>query len=440
MTTASQTTPSLATPSLTIRPSHADTAACAALEAFAEDFIGYSSTLGQFLAKAAAAPEAPLVQAYAGALHMALEARQGLDASRPFLARAQDRMQSATEAEQRVIGAITLWSRGAVAPAVEALHAHVLQTPGDLLAAKWGQYLAFNLGHAKRMVSFAETCLPAHRAYGPAWGMLAFGLEQTHRLGEAEDAGRRALDLDRGDAWAQHAVAHVLETQGRLEEGVAFLTDHADTWSSRSVFMREHNWWHLALFELDRDNPARVLDIFDRHLWGEWPEFGQEQIGAASLLWRLELRGHCAGGRWSPVAAKIAAQGPDHIWPFHDMHFVYALARDGLTAELDGFLRSLQRKADSTGGVWADVAVPLAHGLAAHAQGRMREAEALIAPVLPSLQGIGGSHAQRDVFVQTWLDAALKSGSVSGARPVLEERLRARPQVAVTRRLLSACV
>jgi hypothetical protein len=51
-------------------------------------------------------------------------------------------------------------------------------------------------------------------------GMMAFAYEQCHLLDEAEASARRALSLRRKEPWAQHALAHVMLTQGRIDEGV----------------------------------------------------------------------------------------------------------------------------------------------------------------------------------------------------------------------------
>ncbi len=76
--------------------------------------------------------------------------------------------------------------------------------------------------------------------------MIAFGLEQCHRLEEAEVAGRRAVEMNRHDPWAHHAVAHVMETQGRLEEGIAWMESLSDTWENCNSLLYTHNWWHIA--------------------------------------------------------------------------------------------------------------------------------------------------------------------------------------------------
>jgi len=67
--------------------------------------------------------------------------------------------------------------------------------------------------------------------------MLAFGLEQCHRLQEAEEVGRRAIAINCHDPWAHHAVAHVMETLCRFDEGIAWMESPADT--LHSTFVRQ---------------------------------------------------------------------------------------------------------------------------------------------------------------------------------------------------------
>ena len=242
----------------------------------------------------AADPDCAFVNAHAAAVHMALEAATGFRAARRYLTRARGRAKSATAREQAFVAAIYKWWRGDTRAALKDLRQLVTAYPADIVAAKWAQYLAFNIGDAGAMCAVAEAVMPAHRTTAEARGMLAFGFEQTDRFEEAEDAARHALSLKAAEPWAHHAIAHVMDTQGRIDEGIAFLTHHAPAWRDRGIFVREHNYWHLALMHLDRDEHAAALAIFDDRLWGEWPEFAQEQIGAISALWRLELRGESA--------------------------------------------------------------------------------------------------------------------------------------------------
>src|SRR3546814_17460784 len=81
------------------------------------------------------------------------------------------------------------------------------------------QFHMFHVGDLAGMLEVAETALPAHRQVAEMHGMRAFALEEMNRLAEAEDAGRQAIELKRAEPWAHHAVAHVMETQGRCDEG-----------------------------------------------------------------------------------------------------------------------------------------------------------------------------------------------------------------------------
>jgi len=409
----------------------------AAIDVYTEDWIGYGPRLRTIIEAADADPGCAFANAKAAALHMALEATSGFAAARPYLARALEHASCTSEREQSFVAAVEAWSHGDVASALTMLRRLVRDNPGDIAAAKWAQYHAFNLGDAEAMRAIARDVMPAHEHTPEAWGMLAFGLEQCHDLDAAEEAGRRALSLKQTEPWAQHAIAHVMETQGRIEEGACFLKSRSHAWSDRGVFIREHNFWHLALFYLDLDEPKKALQVFDEQLWGPWPEFAQEQIGAISALWRLELRGVDIGDRWTPVVKQVLARRHEHILPFHDLHFLYALSRGGYTKETNDFLTSLSSHGDKDpGGVWAQVAVPLAQGLVAYTRGKHDTAANFLASQLPHLSRIGGSHAQRDVFTQTWIDAALNAHQFSAAEDLLSQRDAARPGVASTQRWL----
>jgi hypothetical protein len=249
-------------------------------------------------------------------------------------------------------------------------------------------------------------------------------------LREAEAAGRKAVEIDRRDPWAHHAVAHVMLTEGRTREGLAWMGQHADTWTDCNSFMLTHNWWHVALFHIDLDQPNDALALYDRWVWGQDKTYSQDQANAISLLWRLELAGTSVGARWRDVADHVAGRTREHVLPFLDLHYGYALARAGRDAKVEEMKKSLATHAARTGGVWRDAALPAFRGLIAHARESHAEAAATLGPVQPLLQSLGGSHAQRDLFVETWIDATLKAGAGSAILPTLEARRRARPGIA----------
>lgn len=408
-----------------------------AIDRFAAEFLGYGREAGVIVPAAAQDPGCALAQTLAGALHLFLESGEAPKLAAPFLAAAARAAVGATARERAHLAAAQSWAAGDTATAAGGYAAIAGEFPRDLLAAKLAQYHLFNLGRLDAHLAVAEIAAAANGDIAWAHGMRAFTLEQCHRLDAAERAGRRAVEMTPDEPWAHHAVAHVMETQGRLEEGVAWLEGFAPLWQRCNSFMLTHNWWHLALFRIDREEIDAALAIYDGHVWGVWKEYSQDQANAASLLWRLELRGAEVGERWGDLADHVEARGPEHVEPFLDLHYVYALARGQREAALASFLDSLRRHAVTAPARWREVALPAAEGVVAHAQGDMRRAFAKLDPLAQRWGEIGGSHAQRDLFVQTWLDAALRAGEAAAVRRVLEARAAARPGVTIHRRQLA---
>ena len=127
--------------------------------------------------------------------------------------------------------------------------------------------------------------------------------------------------------------------------------------------------------------------------------------------------------------------------PFLDLQYLYGLARAG-RPEADTLLQNIERHAASapqTGrAVWQQVALPASRGLLAHARGEMDRAVEQLGVALPRLLEIGGSHAQRDLFGQVYLDALIRSGHLAGAQNLLAPTLRGQPESLRLRRQAAA--
>lgn len=410
-----------------------------AIDRFVRSFLGYGTDFQPVLDAADADPGCVVAQAHAAALMLFSESGDVAGKAKPYIRRGIEAAQSVTERERLYLWGISTWAAGDYGMSLMAHKALTQKYPRDLAAAKLGQIRAFALGDAATIVTLGEAVIPANADNHFAYGMVAFGYEQCHRLVEAEAAGRKAVEMNRQDPWAHHAVAHVMETEGRVEEGLTWMMGLSDTWEACNSFMYTHNWWHVALFHLDRDEHARALELYDTRVWGRVKEYSQDQVNAVSLLARLALRGVDVGERWSDVATYLAPRIDEHIDPFLDLHYLYGLARAGRDAEADRMMLSLASHAAKVKPVqkvmWQDVAMPTALALRAHATGQYDEASELLGRALPMMHKIGGSHAQRDLFEQIYLDSLLRSGRNDRARALIERRLAARPNIAYTRRL-----
>lgn len=413
-----------------------------AIDAFVEGFISCEARAVDALA--AADDASPIVQAYCATLHLFAESKEAAANARPFLDRARAGAARATPRERRYIESIAAWAAGDIARAIALHQEQAKEHPRDLASLKLGQYHCFNTGDCPGMLRLALAALPAAGDVPYLHGMAAFGYEQCHLLREAEASARRAIAMRRKEPWAHHALGHVMLTEGRLHEGLAVMRALSDTWVGLNSFMVTHNWWHVALFLIDLGRDAEALEVYDREVWGVVKGYSQDQVGAVSLLARFELAGMPVGDRWHDVADHLAERLGDHVLPFLDLQYLYGLARAG-RPEADVLLHNIEAFAPnappSTREAWQRVCVPAAHGLRAHAHGDFAAAIDGLGQALPRLVEIGGSHAQRDLFEQVYLDALTRLGteaSLAGAQGILQQQVNGQPESLRLRRQAAA--
>jgi hypothetical protein len=397
--------------------------ALAGINDFVEGFLAYETKAGNIFAAAEADPGSALANIYAGFSWMFLEAPDAASKAQMFFERA-----AAAETNHReamLLGQLQAWMRDDI-PAVQAIGDQIIaEFPRDLASVKLHQYFSFNRGDASAMLRVAEQVLPHNIDNPHLHGMLAFGLEQSHRIPEAETAARRAIELKQKEPWAQHALAHVMLSTGRVREGLAFLDDASRTWDGLNSFMYTHNWWHKALFHISLGDEGAVLDAYDNHVWGMEKGYSQDQVNAVSLLARMEMAGIDVGDRWDDVANHLAPRAADTVQPFLSLQYLYGLAR-AERLEADRLMGAIADKAARSTGfdakVWREVALPAALGVLAHARGNFPDAVRHLRIANPRMGEIGGSHAQRDLFSQILLDGHRKIGNWAIARRMMEMR------------------
>jgi hypothetical protein len=392
---------------------------------FIHGFLSYQPKAANIIAAADAAPECALANAYAAMIWMFLESPIAPEKAAPYLAHAQANRDGITPREALIIDAAAAWTDGDIPELLKVCDQITTDHPRDMVILKLAQYHLFNHGDAAGMLRMALKALPEAQDIAYAHGMIAFGYEQCHLLDRAEAAARHAMTLQPDEAWAHHAIAHVMLTEGRVTEGAAFMESVASTWSELNSFMRSHNWWHLALFYLSLGRHDDVRTAYDAHVWGLEKDYSQDQVGATSLLARMEFAGVDVGARWGDVADHIALRGADTVNPFLSLQYLYALARTE-RPEANTMIQAIAQRAEDTRQhdyvAWRDVALPAANAIMAHASGNWDSAITQMSIALPRMSECGGSHAQRDLFEQIHLDALVRDGRTSAAQQVLEMR------------------
>jgi hypothetical protein len=421
--------------------SNADANAIEALDFLNEEWLRFGNRLDRFIAAADKESRCAMLPLMAANLVFSMNSTDGHAAGLRYLSRARVVAKDGNARERAWLAATEAWAAGNGCAAQKIHEDMASEWPRDLLSAKLGQLHAFNRGDAEGLLRIGERIMPANTENHYVWAMHAFGLEECNRLDEAEAGARKAIEMERRDPWAHHAVAHCLEARGKMLEGVAFLESMSDTWNDCNSFMYTHLWWHQALFLIDLDRTDEALAIYDRRVWGVWKEFSEDQINAISLLARLELRGVDVGARWADVARYLKPRLHEHYSPFLDLQYLYGLARAGEASAVTEMLASLEDRAERAQPfereAWAEAAVPAAHGLAAHARGDHAEAARLLGQAMPHLQPIGGSIAQRALFGAIHLDALMRAEWNDAALSILQADERERPSVAATKRALA---
>lgn len=404
------------------------------------EYLEYRKTTLATVSEAADAdPEFCLAHCFVGYLFMlygshAVDGR--VDAA---LARAERLAPLATERERRHVAALRAWRAGDTSRAIRIWDDILIAHPHDLMALRLQHFSLFWAGQSYFMRDAAARALGAWDegmpGYGQVLGMYAFALEECGDYAAAEPKGRRAVELSGDDLWAIHAVSHVLEMQGRLQEGIDWLQQPFGAWADRNPF-RQHLWWHTALFPFELGQYDRVLEFYDREIRSEPSEFYLDIQNAASMLFRLEWCGVNVGRRWQELAEIAEKHIDDHVLAFTDAHFMLALCRDGRLAAAERMLESLRTFAatpgNSTAATLEPAAIPVAEAMLAYAKRDYRGAIEKLTASRYRWPLVGASHAQRDLFAILLIACAEKARDWPLARALLRERIELRPHSAGT--------
>jgi hypothetical protein len=311
--------------------------------------------------------------------------------------------------ERAHLDAARRWQTGRPAAALDTLDRWLADWPRDLLALRIAQDLAFFLGDQEALAGIPARALPSwstgEAERGLVAGMVAFGIEEQGRYGEAEHLATEALDANPGDPWSVHALAHVHEMQGRGAEGAATLRSSAPRWSPS--FFASHNWWHLALFCIELDDMAGAVELLHGPIDATPPDVWFEIVNQVSLRWRLAL----LGTEVPPGPALVdvlVARTDEHLSVFNDLHAVAGLALAGRPEGVERVLAGY-RSVDGPAAGGADGGL-LLRGVAEFAAGRYDEAARCLGSARETAVAIGGSNAQRDLVDQTLLVALVRSG------------------------------
>lgn len=366
------------------------------------------------------------------ALMLALLARKELSPIAQEVSATAVSLARAGSAEMAYAEAASMAAHGAWWAATDKLEQVITAESDNTLAAKMSHALRFMLGDRSGMLRSIERVLgrlpTGHAHRGFMLGCHAFSLEESGEYGRAEAVGIEAVEREARDAWGLHAVSHVHEMMGRTADGIRWI-EARETRIGHCNNFGGHLFWHLALFKLEAGAIGEVFDLYDRKIRHEQTDDFRDIANGASLLMRLELDGHDVGNRWEELADKAEARIDDRSLVFADLHYILALLGAGRRKPAAMLARSLalEPARNAVQNLPADRAGrSCAEGLVAYASGQTARALELLLEGRNQRLLVGGSNAQRDIFEQITIEAALRSGTDEVARRLLTERLQGR--------------
>jgi hypothetical protein len=382
-------------------------------------------------------------KAYVGVLgtepHEAAKSRRSFET---YIANAD--LAKLLERERMHLEAAQILLEGDFLAAGQLLHKISKQYPRDLLALSIGHQIDFFTGNTSMLLNRIESALPAwtpeDKHYSTMMGMLSFGLEEGGQYERAEQAGLEAVERNAKDVWAIHAVTHTYEMQAQFQKGMKYLDQRLNDWATGNFFLN-HNWWHYALYTLESGHDERALKIHDTVLFTEdQASIALQLLDATALCWRLHLEGHNVKDRFQKHAVYWKEKLEPAFYAFNDMHMMMAFVGAGLEQEAQQLIQSRETwlvrppHSNHVGSELSNVrmtrkiGLPVCKAILAFGQERYQEVVDYLYPIRHQLHEFGGSHAQRDVVLQTLLVAALKAGNARISKELLAERLDAKPR------------
>uniref|UniRef100_A0A8D0D2X6 Tetratricopeptide repeat protein 38 n=1 Tax=Sander lucioperca TaxID=283035 RepID=A0A8D0D2X6_SANLU len=325
--------------------------------------------------------------------------------------------------EKLHVKAMELFSRGHFPKACDVWEDILVDHPTDMLALKFAHDAYFYMGAQTQMRDSVARVLPHWKPHMPLFsylnGLYSFGLLETRLYDQAEKVAMEGLALTPDDAWAVHSVAHVYEMKAEVDKGLKFMESREKDWQVSDV-LASHNYWHWALYFIEKGQYEAALQIYDSQV-GLHREFASFLNGISVRCWVLVTQPHT----------------DDHVTLFNDMHFLMASLGAKESGTSQRLLEGLQELAKEPGDnqqhqLAGTIGVPMCQAIMEYDQGNYNRSVELLYPLRYRVVEIGGSDAQRDIFNQLLIHAAMKSEN----KCLLVERDAMRPSSPLTERLM----
>jgi tetratricopeptide (TPR) repeat protein len=305
----------------------------------------------------------------------------------------------------------------------DAWQRHAETHPADLISFDMAGFLIATSTRSDMFEGIEQLIGRTRSAVGEHVSVLGYEAmlrQEQGRLDEAHRLASRCLELDPPGSDGAHPMAHVYFESGDHAEGLAFLDRWLPTTDQESLFTT-HLVWHAALHELQLGRADQAVERYLVCGGTRGPSDG------TSLLWRCQMLGHVTPGTdpATPTMAEVVAPLVDGVpFTFVGAHVALGLATAG---DSEG-LRRFARAAEGFTVPGASELLPdLSLGFAAYVEGDYAGAAEVLGRCADDFVRLGGSHAQREVFEDTLIQARTRAGQLEDAAALIQARLDRRP-------------
>ena len=183
-------------------------------------YLKFRADTPQHLVRTLAAdPEFGLAHCLAGYFAMLSYKLANVPVAAEAVRTARTMTMKATARERAHVEALDAWIASDIDRTLTIWDDIVTEYPMDILAFRLAHLNNFWLGRREAMRACAEQVSPKWQRDMPGYGTIlscrCFANEECGNYAAAEPSGWVALEIDPADFWGLHAVAHVMEMQGR---------------------------------------------------------------------------------------------------------------------------------------------------------------------------------------------------------------------------------
>ncbi|HEY7495701.1 MAG TPA: tetratricopeptide repeat protein [Candidatus Tectomicrobia bacterium] len=332
-----------------------------------------------------------------------------------------------TERERNVVETLDLWGNGRVREAIDRMQAALQARPREAILLQRLYFIYFVQGASEKLRDLPASVLRHYVNDSYVLGMYSFGLEETHDFARAFETGQQALACNAEDVWALHALTHAAYETGAFATGVRLLEEGLQHCDGVGAF-RNHILWHLALFLWEQGQYQRTLQLYHKEFADPATLLPPNFVDAVSLLWRLNLTGLLTAAEWQALTPSLERLRHVRTYLFNQVHIALGLTGAQRLDWAMEYLASLRAHINpGRPSLLGDVGLPLVEGLIAYARGEYAQVVDGWLPIRGRILEVGGSHAQRELFTDILLDAALRVGAYDVASDLLTAKRRHRP-------------